>query len=226
VLLTTELQQSREQIVLAREDERRHLHHRLHDGLGPNLAAGVMQLEVAREKLGTDPDGAARLLKAQISATRELIRDVRGLVYNLRPPALDQLGLTAALRTRADYLAQPRPDGGSTTRIDVVDEGPLGDLPAAVEVAAFWIGVEAMSNAVRHACATRCEVRLVRDGDLDIQIRDDGRGLPEPVIPGGGLISMRERAEELGGTCTLRQGEGGGTVVEAHLPIRTWRAPS
>lgn len=220
VLLTSQLQQSREQLVLAREDERRRLHHRLHDGLGPNLVAGVMQLEVAKGMLDRDPAGAGRLLDAQISASRELIGDVRGLVFDLRPPALDQLGLAGALRARAAYLAQPSGAGEGSMAVEVVERGDLRDLPAAVEVAAFWIGVEAVSNAVRHARAGRCEVLLARDGQLRLEVRDDGRGLPDRVRPSGGLISMRERAEELGGTCTVRRGVPRGTVVEAHLPIR------
>jgi two-component system NarL family sensor kinase len=220
VLLTNELQQSRERIVLAREDERRRLHHRLHDGLGPTLVAGVMQLEVAKAMVTRDPDAAARLLEVHITASRELVRDVRGLVFDLRPPALDQLGLAGALRARAAYLAPPEADGRPATHIEVIEPVPTGDLPAAVEVAAFWIGVEAISNAVRHGRARRCDVRLVRDRDLLLEVWDDGVGLPDPVHPGGGMISMRERAEELGGFCRVASAVGGGTVVAANLPLR------
>jgi two-component system, NarL family, sensor kinase len=149
VLLANELQQSREQIVLAREEERRRLHHRLHDGLGPNLAASIMQMEVARQLIPKDPDAAAGHLDNQITATRALIIEIRGLVYNLRPPALDQLGLAGALAERAERLAQPSGPNGARVRVVVSGEGRLDDLPAAVEVAAFWIGVEAVSNAIR-----------------------------------------------------------------------------
>jgi two-component system NarL family sensor kinase len=224
VLLTTELQQSRAQIVAAREDERRRLHHRLHDGLGPDLAAGVMRLEVVSTLLRRDPDRAAEFLAAQIASARELIGEVRGVIYGLRPPALDQLGLAGALRTRITNLAQPGPDGEAAMKVTMDEEGPLDDLPAAVEVAAFWITVEAVSNAVRHAHAKQCTVRLVRARNLEVEILDDGRGLPTDVIPGGGLVSMRERAEELGGECTIRSGAERGTVVRARLPIREWRA--
>jgi len=224
VLLATELQQSREQIVLAREEERRRLHHRLHDGLGPDLAAGVMRMEAARELIARDADAAVRHLEEQIALTRSLIGDVRGLVYNLRPPALDQLGLAGALRERTSQLSQPDAPGG--IRVLIQQEGVLDDLPAAVEVAAFWIGVEAVSNAIRHAQVSSCWVCLSRrDAVLSIEIRDDGRGLPDRVRAGGGLISMRERTEELGGTCRVRRGESGGTVVEARLPIKEAKVP-
>ncbi|MER6691973.1 histidine kinase [Streptomyces minutiscleroticus] len=218
VLLTNELQQSREQIVLAREEERRRLHHRIHDGLGPNLAAGIMRMEAARELLRRNPDAAGRHLDEQIALTRSLIGDIRGLVYNLRPPALDQLGLAGALRERTSQLS--RPDTSSRMQVLVAQEGDLGDLPAAVEVAAFWISVEAVNNAIRHAQASLCRVRLARGPTLSVRICDNGRGLPERVRSGGGLISMRERAEELRGTCRVYRGDEGGTVVEVHLPIR------
>jgi two-component system NarL family sensor kinase len=219
VLLTAELQRSREQLVLAREEERRRMHHRLHDGLGPGLAAGTMQMEAAKHLLRRDADAAEALLDELIGNTRELIADVRGLVYNLRPPALDQLGLVGAIRERAGHLAQPA--GQTTTRLRVVvsEQGRLDSLPAAVEVAAFWITVEAVSNAVRHATATVCEVRLARDETLRLEVCDDGRGLPDGVTPGGGLVSMRERAEELGGTCAVERNIDGGTVVRVRLPI-------
>lgn len=219
VLLTTELQLSREQIVLAREEERRRLHHRLHDGLGPDLAAGVMRMEAARELMSRDADAAAAHLDEQIVRTRSLIGDVRRLVYNLRPPALDQLGLADAIRERANQLLGP--NEASRMRIRVEHEGSLAELPAAVEVAAFWISVEATSNAVRHAEASLCRIRLVRGTALMVKIEDDGRGIPDRVQAGGGLISMRERAEELGGTCRIRRTRDHGTVVEAQLPIRT-----
>ena len=217
-MLTTELQQSREQIVLAREEERRSLHRRLHDGLGAGLAAGIMRIEVARELVQRDSAAAVRHLDEQIALTRSLITDIRGLVYDLRPPALDQLGLAGALRERASQLSAPGGLPGTTIRVE--QHGNLDDLPAAVEVAAFWIGVEAVSNAVRHAAAATCLVRLTRSDGLCVEVRDDGSGLPAGLRVGGGLTSMRERAEELGGTCSIRSADPAGTVVLATIPIR------
>jgi two-component system NarL family sensor kinase len=222
ILLTAELQYSRAQIVAAREDERRHLHHRLHDGLGPELVAGVMHLEYIKSVLRPDPELALSLIEAQIIKNRELIQDVRGLVYNLRPPALDQLGLTAAIRARAEYLARPGGANAGGMHLEVVEDQSMDGLPAAVEVAAFWIVVEAVSNAVRHSGAKHCRIWLTRNRDLHLQVEDDGHGWPDQWLPGGGMASMRERAEELGGTCDVRRGDTGGIVVEARLPIREW----
>jgi signal transduction histidine kinase len=219
VLLTAELQQSRERLITTREEERRRLHHRLHDGLGPSLAASTMQMEVAKQLLRRDPDQAEALLDELIGRTKELIGDVRRLVYNLRPPALDQLGLVGAIRERAGFLAQPDGSKQAALHVTVEGKGNLGGLPAAAEVAAFWITVEAVGNAVRHAQASICRIQLTRDGELTLEVRDDGRGLPDPVSPGGGLISMRERAEELGGSFEVKPNRDGGTVVHAHLPI-------
>lgn len=220
VLLANELQQSREQIILAREEERRRLHHRLHDGLGTNLAAGIMQMEVARRLISKDPVAAGSHLDNQIAASRALIGEIRGLIYNLRPPALDQLGLAAALAQRAEQLAQSSGQEENSMRVDVSEQGRLEDLPAAVEVAAFWIGVEAVSNAIRHGVATKCHIKLARNSSLWLEVYDNGLGLPDNIRPGGGWISMRERAEELGGSCVIRRHESGGTVVRARLPIR------
>jgi DNA-binding NarL/FixJ family response regulator/signal transduction histidine kinase len=216
-VLTAELQRSREQIVLAREEERRWLHNRLHDGLGPSLTAGGMRIQAAKNELvQRDMDAAIGLLDDQIVLTRSLISDIRGLIRNLRPPALSQFGLVGAVRKRTSELS---PQGGM--RILVEQDGELGELPAAVEIAAFWISVEAVSNAISHARAQTCRVNMTRrDEVLSIEIRDDGRGLPSDVQPSGGLISMVERAEELGGTCDVRPGETRGTVVQARLPIK------
>lgn len=222
ILLTAELQQSRAQIVAAREDERRHLHHRLHDGLGPELVAAVMQLEYVKSLLRDDPDSALSLIDRQIVMHRQLIQDVRRLVFNLRPPALDQLGLIAAIRTRAEYLARPGGANADGLQLELTEDESVGDLPAAVEVAAFWIIVEAVSNAVRHSGAERCRVWLARDHDLHLEVEDDGHGVLDESSPGGGMMSMRERAEELGGTCVFRRGDMGGLLVEARLPIREW----
>jgi two-component system, NarL family, sensor kinase len=223
ILLTTELQRSRERIVTTREDERRRMHHRLHDGLGPSLAAGVMQLEVVARLLEADPGRALALLRREITTTRELVRDVRGIVLGLRPPALDQLGLAEALRSRARSLVPIDADGHARPTIDVEVAGDLTDLPAAAEVAAFWIAVEAMSNTVRHAQARSCRVRVEVAGGLRLEIEDDGCGLPEDMVPSGGMVSMRERAEELGGTCRVRRGARAGTVVEVLVPIHVAR---
>jgi signal transduction histidine kinase len=103
--------------------------------------------------------------------------------------------------------------------VDVAFEGDPCDLPAAVEVAAYRIVQEALTNIRRHANSTTALVRLRREEDLRIVVADGGIGLPPLLRFGGGLTSMRERAAELGGTCVIAQRTGGGTQVTARLPL-------
>lgn len=225
ILLSQELQQSRDRIVRAREEERRQLHHRLHDGLGASLAASSMQLEAAQYLVESDPQAAQFVLSRLSASTKELVADLRGLVYGLRPPALDQVGLAAAIRGRAEEFSLVRPSGHRLT-VDVTDAGGLDGLPAAVEVAAYWIAVEATHNVVKHAQASKCHIGLSRGVALVVCVEDDGIGLPASITTGGGLRSMTERAEELGGGLTLSAGQHGhGAQVRALLPISGRVAP-
>ena len=217
-LLTQELARSRDRIVRAREEERRLLHHRLHDGLGASLAASTMQLEAARHLLRTDPESADAALARLNSSTKDLIVDLRGLVYGLRPPALDQIGLAAAIRSRAEDFSRLGPDE-SHLFVDVTQHGSLDQLPAAVEVAAYWIAIEATHNVVKHAHASQCCIDLRRTEGLDVCVDDNGRGPSPDLRPGGGLRSMSERASELGGAVTLSGNKYGGARLSAHLPI-------
>jgi signal transduction histidine kinase len=219
--LADELQRSRERLVTAREEERRRLRRELHDGLGPTLAALTLKLETARNRLADDPL-ATRLLAELAQRTQATVADVRRTVHDLRPPALDELGLVGALRRAAGGLESRAPEG---LRVDVVAEEPLPPLSAAVEVAAYRIVQEALTNVARHADAGRARVRLAADGRaLVVEVADDGRGLPAVRRPGVGLASMRERAEELGGACAVEPGEDGrGTRVRARLPLVSGR---
>ncbi len=219
--LTDHLQRSREQLVLAREEERRRLQRDLHDGLGPQLATLSMQLDVARRLAAKDSPDAAELLGRLSHETQTAIADIRRLVYDLRPPALDQLGLVGAL---CEYVAGQN-HGASETRITVEAPDALPPLSAAVEVAAYRIVQEAVANCLRHAVAKNCRITLIFDGDLRLEIVDDGRGLPSTVggpresASGVGLASMRERAAELGGVCRIESAPGGGTRVVAVFPL-------
>jgi signal transduction histidine kinase len=214
VRLTADLQRSRERLVNAREEERRRLRRDLHDGLGPQLATLTLKLDAARNLLGTQPQAADALLAGLKAETKAAISDIRRLVYDLRPPALDELGLIPAIREQATSYDQ--------SGLDVCVDAPkdLPPLPAAVEVAAYRIVQEALTNVVRHASARACRIRLSVDRDLALEITDDGVGLPEDRHAGVGLSSMRERAAELGGTCSAaRSGPAGGTHVLARLPL-------
>jgi signal transduction histidine kinase len=213
-VLTEDLRASRERLVTAREEERRRLRRDLHDGLGPSLAAIGMRAGAAESLVRGDPDRAAALLAELQAEITTAVADVRRLVDALRPPAIDEVGLVGALRLAADRLDSP-----GAPRLEVGSDGRLPDLPAAVEVAAYRIGTEAMTNAVRHAGAATCSLRLVGGDDLTVVVEDDGRGLPNAPRPGVGLVSMHERAAELGGECRVEPRPGGGTRVVARLPL-------
>jgi signal transduction histidine kinase len=214
VLLTEDLRASRERIVAAREEERRRLRRDLHDGLGPALAAIGMRAEAAASLLDADPAAAERLLAELRGEVATAVADVRRLVDGLRPPAIDDLGLVGAVRLAADRLS-----ANGSPEVSVESDGALEELPAAVEVAAYRIATEAMTNAVRHAGAAHCSVRLVGGSDLTVIVEDDGAGLPPERRDGVGLVSMHERAAELGGECRVEGGPGGGTTVFARLPL-------
>lgn len=214
VRLTADLQRSREQLVAAREEERRRLRRDLHDGLGPKLAGQTLKLEAALDALDGETETARALLQETMSESQTIITEIRRLVYGLRPPALDQLGLLEAVR---EHAAQHRIAG-----LQVAVDAPeaLPPLPAAVEVAAYRIIQEALTNVARHARARTCTVSLALGKELQVEVVDDGRGLPPEMRAGVGLTSMRERAEEIGGSCIVEAvGEASGTRVTARLPI-------
>jgi two-component system NarL family sensor kinase len=217
--LSAALQESRVGIVAAREEERRRLRRDLHDGLGPVLTGIAFKADAATNTLTDQPEHARELLGALRADTTAAIGDIRRLVDGLRPPALDDLGLIGSLRQQSVRLAQ-RPDGG---RVAVCLNAPdsLPPLPAAVEVAAYRIITEALTNAARHSSATRIEVRLsLADGDgLRIEVRDDGIAQEAEWQPGVGLTSMRERTAELGGSCQAGPDPAGGGRVVALLPL-------
>jgi signal transduction histidine kinase len=220
------LQRSREALVTAREEERRRVRRDLHDGLGPALAAVQMKVEGARVLLARDPEGADRVLAQLTGEVHTTISDVRRLVHDLRPPALDELGLVHAVAEQADAFSGPV-DGGGRLQVEVASPEPLPELPAAVEVAAYRIICEGLTNVVRHARAAACRVTLdVDDGALLVVVDDDGTGVSVGDRPGLGLRSMGERATELGGACRLSRSPMGGTRVWARLPIAATDGPA
>jgi two-component system, NarL family, sensor kinase len=216
VRLNADLQLSRERLVTAREEERRRLRRDLHDGLGPALAGMALKLDAARNRTG-DPD-VDQILGELRGETQNAIADVRRVVYELRPPALDELGLVGALREQALRLSGHDGTGmdGLTVRVDA--PATLPPLPAAVEVAAYRIATEALTNSVRHASARYCTVRIAMNHHLEVEVTDDGRGIGK-APRGVGVSSMCERADELGGSCSVIAAGGGGTTVRAELPL-------
>ncbi|WP_123041586.1 sensor histidine kinase [Cohnella candidum] len=214
VRLTEELHRSRERLVNAREEERRRLRRDLHDGLGSTIASLMLRTEEANQLHDEDPPRSKQALVTMKRQMKEIIVDIRRLVYALRPPALDEFGLAFAL----EELAGSYQDPSLSVRLFLPD----GDLKyhAAVEVAVYRIVQEALTNVSRHSKARSSEVRLSNRGDtLHLTIQDDGTGLPADLSPGMGIRSMKERAEELGGVCMLSSEAGAGTRIEIRLPL-------
>ncbi len=214
-LLTTELRRSRGEVVSVVEEERRRLRRDLHDGLGPTLTGVAYAADAARNLLGSDPAAADTLLADLRTDTANAIAEVRRLVEGLRPPMLDELGLARAIRQRA---RQMRTADGRALVVTLDAPDPLPSVPAAVEVVAFRIVVEALTNVCRHAATDRAAVTLRLPGDgLHLAVLDGGRSAAA-WTPGVGLASMRERAETVGGTCAAAPTPNGGRVM-AHLPF-------
>jgi signal transduction histidine kinase len=221
VRLTTDLQRSRERLVTAREEERRRLRRDLHDGLGATLAALHLQVGAIRVLMQHDlPAADTELLELQ-TEIRSAIADIRRLVYALRPPTLDELGLVGAIRQYAAQYDLPGTRSESDRCLRVAVEAPehLPALPAAVEVAAYRIVQEALTNVARHAHARTCTVRLAIPDAFQMEISDDGVGFPAESGAGVGLLSMRERAAESGGSCLVESAPGCGTHILVHLPL-------
>lgn len=227
--LAQDLQRSRERLVTTREEERRRLRRDLHDGLGPTLSAILLNVGLARALSQRAPDSVATLLDALETEIASVISDVRRLVYDLRPPALDELGLVGAIReyvARLDMDAAMGPtvrasDGAARLTVTVEAPDTLPQLPAAVEVAVYRITQEAVTNVIRHSHAGACRVRFRVDQVFEVEVSDDGVGIDAAARAGVGLASMRERAEELDGALTVEAACPRGTRVTACIPLAT-----
>jgi two-component system NarL family sensor kinase len=212
ISLTSELLRAHRRLVRAREEERRRIRRDLHDGLGTMLASHRLKLGSSIQMLEKNPDRARALLQELEEGVTGAIEDIRRLVYDLRPPSLDELGLVRALQQSAPQV----PD----TAIEFSVPHKIPELPAAVDVAAFRIIQEAITNCVRHARASQVTVEILADEFLEVSVQDNGVGMPDHYVPGVGLNSMRTRAEELGGTFKLLWTAGEGTDVLVRLPLQ------
>lgn len=209
----------------AKEDERKRLARELHDEMGQILTTAKLNLQLL-PGMGATEDRSRRITDA-IGLLDRLIGHVRALSLDLRPPLLDELGLSAALR---GYLeAQARRSG---LTVDLVSDPVPPGLPNDVEIAAFRVVQEAITNVLRHAGAERVKVELRYDlGWLDLKIADDGRGFDvATALDHGaegrhlGLLGMRERVESMNGSLTIASAPGSGTEVGARIPIGDGRA--
>lgn len=209
-----ELQRSREAAVSAREEERRRVRRDLHDGIGPLLSAIATHADVVGLRVRSDPGSVPDLVERIQTLSLDAVAGMRRVIEDLRPAGLDELGLGGALSEVGVALAA-RSDVAVAVRCD-----PSVSLSAAVELAAYRIGSEALNNAVRHASATRVEACLDVAADrLVLVVSDDGGGIPAGATPGLGISSMRDRASEVGGTLRITSGRDG-TAVTAELPRR------
>jgi signal transduction histidine kinase len=206
--LVEDLRAGYEQIVSTREEERKRLRHDLHDGVGPSLAGLALQVDSLAARLRDDPGlhGRAERLRDDL---RRAVAEVRGIVDGLRPAALDEIGVAGALEALASRDTDP---------IVSVECDSLPQLPAAVEVTAYRIACEAVTNAVRHAGAGQVRLELSAvPGELVVTVEDDGHGFGADHVAGLGLRSMHERAESVGGHVEVASGPTG-TTVRARLP--------
>lgn len=221
IRLNQALQRSREQLVTAREEERRRLRNDLHDGLGPALSGYAMTVAAARRQVDSQPEASKEMLLQLEHNLQGSVQEVRRLIYNLRPPLLDDLGLVGALRRSAGEFQR------AGLAVQVVAPENMEPLPAAAEVAAYRISQEALNNVVKHAHATQVTISLTvveqagpgSGRRLSMTVVDNGRGIDPNRTAGVGLSSMRERAAELGGACTVTRDEQGGTRVTAWVPL-------
>ncbi len=205
-----ELRQARAHLIQAREEERRRLRHDLHDGLGPILTGVAFSADAAANLVTTNPLEAAELIAASRRNVTTALDEIRRIVEDLRPPALDELGLAGAIRQHAQRLPQ--------LDVTVSDSLPQQRLPAAVEVAAYRIATEALTNVARHSDACEAAVDVTVNGRLAVTITDNGRRT-DPWQPGVGLTSMCARARELGGELLAGPDPAGGGQVIASLPV-------
>ena len=214
--LNEELARERNRVMEATLRERDRVRRDLHDGLGPSLSGIALGIEAARRAHDIDPDAVPALLDRTREEADSAVREIRRVLDGLRPRALDVGGLEGAVRDTATSLGLGRRGGASfELRTD-----PLSDLPPRLEEAAFRIVAESLTNVARHSGAGRCLVELARsNGDLRIEVVDDGAGVDPMAVAGHGLESIRQRALDVGGTLTVDSNSLGGTRVAAVLPL-------
>jgi signal transduction histidine kinase len=213
--LRAELEAATRRLLTIQEEERNALSRELHDDIGQQITAIKLGAILLRED--GDADERAQILGEIVATADETVAKVRNLSLLLRPPQLDSVGIEAALRWHAERVFR-----SGRTRLELA-LSPLGERPSPeVELATFRIAQEALTNVLRHADATRVRVSLAPHDDgrsLRLTVEDDGAGLSEGQPPGLGLVTMRERARQLGGDLHVQGTPGLGTRVEAVLPM-------
>ena len=211
--LSEEVRAARAAAVESAAAEQVRLQRELHDGLGPTLTSVAFRADAASNLVGTDTEQAGQLLHEIRADVRTAIESVRRVVYGLRPIELDDLGLAGALRQKVSALAH----GDRRLVVDLAIPDTLPPLSPAIELAAYRIATEALTNVVRHSDAHACRISVHAGDQLVITVTDDGEP-PTRWRPGVGIRSIAERAEELGGSANAGPVIGGWNV-SAHLPL-------
>ncbi len=213
-----ELRRLSEELMRAIEQERTRISREIHDQLGQLLTAIKMELRSVERGLSRDPERASQRLGETLGLVDETIQTVRRISADLRPGILDDFGLAAAIEWQLEQFAKRT---GAETAFD----GEIDEESVSVDLAtaAFRIFQEALTNVARHAEATRVEVAMrTEDNSLILSVRDNGKGLhPDPQRRSFGVVGMRERARQFGGSVTLGDNPGGGTRVEVKIPLKT-----
>jgi two-component system, NarL family, sensor histidine kinase UhpB len=202
----------------AEEEERKRISRELHDETAQRLAALLIRLRLARTAGGEQRDHTLDEVRAEIA---DVLDGIRRYARGLRPPALDELGLAAAIESYARSLSE-----ATAIQVHVAAPPLRGAIAPETELAVYRIVQEALSNVVRHAGARRADVRLERSGErLLVSVRDDGEGFPAADVLAGraghglGLFGMQERAAYVGGVVAIASGEGEGTTVRVDVPL-------
>jgi two-component system sensor histidine kinase UhpB len=208
--LESERRQSARRVLSGQEDERARIAYELHDEVGQSITAVILHLE----RVASGPADRYALAQA-MGLARESLEEVRGIVRRLRPEALDDLGLIPALTTLTDRVAD-----ASGIQVRHGFDPHLPNLNADAELVVYRVAQEALTNVVRHAGASRVEVRLEhRDGGVRLRVVDDGRGFGNEIRFGSGIGGMRERALLIGANLKVTPGRGGGVEVQLDVPV-------
>jgi two-component system sensor histidine kinase UhpB len=209
--LEAERRESSGRVLAAQEAERLRVARELHDELGQTLTAVALRAEHTAQRKGAEHPEFAEMAEL----VQRGLADVRRISLELRPGALEELGLLNAMISLCARVSEQ-----TGMRIHRELGGPIPHLPPDVELAVYRIAQEALTNAVRHADASEVAVSLrCEGGDLLLSVKDDGEGLPEHVIAGAGLTGMRERAMLIGASLDIESSPGGGVEVTLRLAL-------
>lgn len=208
-------------VIQAQEEERKRVAREIHDGPAQSMANVVLRTEVCERLWQVDRDRVLEELRGLKGIVRESLQEVRQIIFNLRPMALDDLGLIPTIRR---YLEGLREKGAP--EIEFSAAGHEGQIPSAYKAALFRIIQEALNNVIKHSQASLAQIRVEFTGDeVIIQVKDNGCGFSYEEVANGenlghfGLLGMKERADLLNGSFNVTTAKGKGTVISVEVPL-------